>query len=141
MNAKKILLQYADLIKKAERYRERINTIEDTLKGINLDGLPRGTTPGDPTKNAALNLALLKEQLQAAEIEAQTKAQQIEAAIEQMKTPKYKELLHSRYIMRLSWPKVAQRLDTFRPGREYEVKHVSGYMLGQALREFEEVLK
>lgn len=140
MNVKGYLLQYADLKRKADRYRERIANIENTLKGVNLDGMPRGTTPGDPTKNAALNLALLKEQLKDASVEAEQMAQEISENIEKMPTAKYKELLFDRYILFMTWEKVSTEMNYFRNGREYEVKHVTGYMHSQALRELEEVL-
>ena len=139
MNAKTYLRQYKELEARVRRYRERIEQIE-TLKGIDLDGMPRGTSLGDPTKNAALNLALLKESLGYAIIEAEETRQRIASLIEKMKDPKHKELLYSRYLLLLPWTEVVERLNIFRPGREYELKHIIGYMHMQALKEFEEIM-
>ena len=102
--------------------------------------MPRGTSLGDPTKNAALNLALLKESLGYAIIEAEETRQRIASLIEKMKDPKHKELLYSRYLLLLPWTEVVERLNIFRPGREYELKHIIGYMHMQALKEFEEII-
>lgn len=141
MNAKAYLRQYADLVRKIERYKERIEGIENVLKGINLDGLPHGSSIGDPTKNAALNLALLEEQLQLAILEAEQTRQEIADNIEQMPTQKYKELLFDRYLLLMRWEDVTDEMNFFRRGKEYEMKHVMGYMHGKALKELREVMQ
>ena len=141
MNTEKYLLKYADCVKKVERYEERIEQIENTLKGVNLDGMPHGTALGDPTRTKALNLAILREQLDYAKVDAEEMRQQIADNIEKMKTPKYKELLFDRYLLLLPWEDVRRKMDAYRPGREYELKTVMGPMKWQAIRELEEVLK
>ena len=141
MNTEKYLLKYADCVKKVERYNERIEQIENTLKGVNLDGMPHGTALGDPTRTKALNLAILREQLGYAKVDAEEMRQQIADNIEKMKTPKYKELLFDRYLLLLPWKEVCRKMDASRPGREYELKTVMGPMKWQAIRELEEVLK
>lgn len=141
MNAKEYLLQYKTALARAERYKERITKAENVLKGVNLDGMPRGTATGDPTKNAALSLAILRQQYGMALIDAEQIAGEILANIEKVKDEKSRTLLYSRYIRLLPWDKVAERLDAFRPGKEYEIKSVIGYMHPKALRELEEVLK
>lgn len=141
MNAKQYLNQYGDIVKKIQRYRDRIASVENTLKGFDLDGMPRNPNVGDPTKNAALNLAILGEQLKLAKLEAEILKQEITGNIERMRTPKYKQLLYDRYIKFMTWEEIAQDMDYFRHGKEYEVKSVAGYMRHQAEREFEEVMK
>lgn len=141
MNTERYLLQYADLIKKVRRYEERIEQIENTLKGVNLDGMPHGTALGDPTRTKALNLAILREQLALAKIDAEIKRQEIADNIEKMNNPKYKELLFDRYLLLMPWEDVRRKMDEFRRGHEYELKSVMGPMKWQALKELEGVLK
>lgn len=141
MNTERYLLQYADLIKRIKRYEERIEQIENTLKGVNLDGMPHGTALGDPTRAKAINLAILREQLNFAKVDAEMKRQEIADNIEKIKNPKYKELLFDRYLLLMPWEDVRRNMDAFRHGHEYELKSVMGPMKWQALRELEEVLK
>ena len=141
MNAKKYLQQYRDKRNVCKRYRERIAQIENVLRSVNLDGLPRGTNTGDPTMQAALSLTVLKEELKAAEIEAEQTAQKIADQIEALPDDKCRELLFDRYILLMRWEDVARSLDRFRPYQEYELKHVVGYLHRKALQQFEEVNK
>ena len=141
MNTKYYLLRYRKYKEKAERYRERIAQLENTLKGVNLDGMPHGTNLSDPTKTAALNLTLLKEQLKYAVIEAEAVCQEIAAQIEKVNNPQFNELLYCRYILLLSWNDTAERLREHRKGADYDIKYVCGDMHRRALIAFNEVLK
>lgn len=141
MTTKQYLQQYRNATHRANRYRERIAQIESTLQSVNLDGLPRGTNTGDPTMRAAVSLATLKEELKAAEIEAQTLAQRIADQIERVPDEKSRELLFCRYVLLMKWEDVARSLNKFRPFQEYELKHVIGYLHRKALADFEEVNK
>lgn len=141
MNVKYYLQKYRKAKERAERYRERIARIENTLKGVNLDGMPHGTSLSDPTQTAALNLALLKEQLQFAVIEAERTCQEIAGQIEKVKNPQFCELLYCRYILLLSWNDTAERLRQKRLGSDYDVKYVCGEMHRRALIAFYEVIK
>ncbi len=141
MNTKQYLQQYRNATNKANRYRERIAQIESTLLSVNLDGQPRGGGLGDPTMRAAVSLATLKEELKAAEVEAQTLAQTIADQIERVPDEKSRELLFCRYVLLMKWEDVARALDKFRPYQEYELKHVIGYLHRKALADFGEVIK
>lgn len=141
MNTKTYLQQYRNLTNKVRRYHERVEQIQDTLKAVNLDGLPKGGNISDPTAKAALSLAILREELTAAEVEAEIMAQTIADQIEAVPCEKSRELLFCRYILLMKWEDVARALDRFRPYQNYEVKHVVGYMHKKALDEFGEVLK
>lgn len=141
MNVKYYLQRYRKAKERAERYRERIAQIENTLKGVNLDGMPHGTNLSDPTQTAALNLALLKEQLQFAVLESEKTCQEIAANIEKVENPQFCELLYCRYILLLSWNDTAERLRTRRLGSDYDVKYVCGDMHRRALSAMYEVLK
>lgn len=110
------------------------------LKGIDMDGQPHGTNIGKPTEEIAINLALLREQLNFAKADAEQIRQEIATEIDRMENIRYKELLYSRYVLLLPWTKVAHRLDTLRPGKEYDLKSVIGYMHRRALKEFEKCI-
>lgn len=137
MSAKTYLERYKIALQRVRQYEERVDMITTFLKGIDMDGQPHGTNIGKPTENIAINLALLKEQLVYAKAEAEQIRQEIADQIDQMENVKYKELLYCRYVLLLPWTKVAQRLDVLRPGKEYELKSVIGYMHRKALKEFE----
>ena len=140
MNVKNYLLKYKRCLTRAERYKERIAQIETILKGVNLDGMPKGYNLSDPTKTAALNLMILKEEYQLSLIEAERIAGEIVKNIEKMKNPQFGELLYSRYILLLSWNDVSERLRRSRIGKDYDIKYVLGEMHKRALKAFAEVL-
>lgn len=139
MNARSYLERYKIALQRVRQYEERVDMITTFLKGIDMDGQPHGTNIGKPTENIAINLALLREQLTLAKAEAEQTRQETASRIDLMDNVKYKELLYSRYVLLLPWSRVAQRLDVLRPGKEYELKSVIGYMHRQALREFEKI--
>lgn len=140
MNAKSYLLRYKKYKDRVNRYKDRIAQLEDTMKGVNLDGMPRGGSLSDPTQIAALNLTLLKEQLGFSIVEAERLCQKIVDEINSMENPQYSELLYSRYILLLPWVEVAERLRA-RRHKEYDIKYVMGEMHGRALQAFAEVIK
>lgn len=139
MNAKAYLERYKTALQRARQYEERVEMITTFLKGIEMDGQPHGTNIGKPTETIAINLALLREELTLARAEAERIRQEIADKIDRMDNVKYKELLYCRYVLLMPWSNVAHRLDALRPGKEYELKSVIGYMHRQALREFERI--
>lgn len=139
MTTKEYLKQYKDLCLKVERYKERIEQIEASLnKSLELDGMPRGSNTGNPTEQTAIKLADTRSRLSAALIDAEYMRQTIADDIEHMKTPAYKELIYSRYILLLTWEGVTDRVSAGRWER-YDSKHIMTYMHSQALKEFEKV--
>ena len=140
MRAKEYLERYKVALQRQRQYEERVEMVGTFLKGIDMDGQPHGTNIGKPTEEIAINLALLKESLTYAKAEAEQIRQEIATQIDQMDDVKLKELLYARYVLLLPWSQVAKRLDVLRPGKEYELKSVIGYMHRKALREFEEVI-
>ena len=137
MNAKEYLDRYKIALQRQRQYEERVEMVTTFLKGIDMDGQPHGTNIGKPTEEIAINLAVLREELTYAKAEAEAIRQEIADRIDQMDNVKYKELLYSRYVLLLPWSRVAHRLDVLRPGKEYELKSVIGYMHKKALRDFE----
>ena len=140
MNAKEYLERYKIALQRQRQYEERVEMVTTFLKGIDMDGQPHGTNIGKPTEEIAINLALLKEQLTYAKAEAEQIRQEIASKIDEMEDVKSKELLYSRYVLLLPWSRVCRRLDVLRPGKEYELKSVIGYMHRKALREFAEII-
>lgn len=140
MNAKEYLERYKIALQRQRQYEERVEMVTTFLKGIDMDGQPHGTNIGKPTEEIAINLALLKEQLVYAKAEAEQIRQEIASQIDEMEDVKSKELLYCRYVLLLPWSRVCRRLDVLRPGKEYELKSVIGYMHRKALREFAEVI-
>lgn len=134
---KDYLRQYQKLCGQVARYGERIEQIEGSLqKSINLDGLPHGTGTSDPTQQTAIRLAEIRTKLKEALLEAELMKQTIANEIEEVDNPRYRELLYSRYILCLTWEKVADRVSIGRK-KEYEVTHVKGWMHSEALKAFE----
>lgn len=138
MSAKEYLERYKIALQRQRQYEERVEMVTTFLKGIDMDGQPHGTNIGKPTEEIAINLALLKEQLTYAKAEAEMIRQEIASQIDQMEDVKSKELLYCRYVLLLPWSRVCKRLDVLRPGKEYELKSVIGYMHRKALQEFAE---
>ena len=137
MKTKEYLEQYKVATQRVKMYQERVDMVTTFLKGIDMDGQPHGTNIGKPTEEIAINLALLREELTYAKAEAEAIRQEIASQIDEVRNIKSKELLYSRYVLLLPWTKVAHRLDVLRPGKEYELKSVIGYMHKKALRDFE----
>lgn len=140
MRAKEYLERYKIALQRQRQYEERVEMVTTFLKGIDMDGQPHGTNIGKPTEEIAINLALLKEQLVYAKAEAEQIRQEIASKIDEMEDVKSKELLYCRYVLLLPWSRVCRRLDVLRPGKEYELKSVIGYMHRKALREFAEII-
>ena len=139
MRAKEYLERYKVALQRQRQYEERVEMVTTFLKGIDMDGQPHGTNIGKPTEEIAINLALLKEQLVYAKAEAEQIRQEIASKIDEMEDVKSKELLYCRYVLLLPWSRVCRRLDVLRPGKEYELKSVIGYIHRKALREFDEI--
>lgn len=139
MTPKEYLRQYRDALARAERYRERIDQIEETLgiTGFDSDGMPRGTQTSDPTAQQAVQLASRKEKLREQLLKAEEVRQKIEGQIDAMEGAGHQELLRARYLQGLSWSGVTDAV-AWKTGREYTEVHVRGLMHGEALRQFEE---
>ena len=140
MKAERYLSQYLILKTRADNYKARIAEAENVLRSIEMDGQPKGTKPGDPTQNAALRILMLKESYAMAIADAEETCAEITATLERMSNSKYKRLLYMRYIEDKPWSQVSKELDVYRPGKEYEIKSVMGYMKRKALKELQEVL-
>lgn len=141
MNTKEYLMQYKTLRMKVARYQERIQMVGNTLKGLEMDGMPHGTTTGNPTESTAINLYLLQQQYGMAIADAEKVCGEITADIERMKDEKLRTLLYDRYILFHSWSQITEKMNQFRPWKEYEPKSVMGYLHKKALRELERVRK
>ena len=140
MTTKEYLMQYKDLQMKIARYKERIEMVRNTLKSLEMDGMPHGTTTGNPTEAAAINLVLLQKEYGKVIKDSERICAEITANIERMPTEKLRILIEMRYIQFRSWNQITEKMSEYRH-KEYEPKSVMGYLHKKALREFERVLK
>lgn len=137
MTTKEYLMQYRILKMQIARYKDRIEMAEDVLKSLELDGMPRGTATGNPTETTAINLALLRDEYWQTISESERVCAEITANIERMRDEKLRTLLYDRYVLLHSWNQITEKMNTYRPWKEYEPKSVMGYLHKKALREFE----
>lgn len=150
METKKHLNEYADLVEKIKRSRERLEMINAALenKAIELDGQPKGNQRLNHVEKAVIRLIEAKERLAKQIIMAEDLRQNISDEIEMVPEPTYKELLFSRYILLLTWEGVTDRVSEVRRKKKksdhferYSASHVMGPMHGRALRSFENCMK
>lgn len=139
--AKNILLLYKKKYNEIEKLRDKIRDIEESITPTIRNDLPPARSyTGSPTEQAAVNLADLKTKLIIKNARAELMRQMICDLIEEMTSPTNKEVLFARYMLLLPWKEVIKRLDTYRPGKEYDLKSVMGYTHRNALKEFQTIL-
>ena len=124
---------------KIRRFQERLQQIAASIEntGGNSDGMPRGTSISDPTRERAIRLIEAQDRLRAMIVEAETVRQRISDEIERVDGVAYQELLYSRYILGLSWSGVTERVSLLRD-RPYDEVYVRGRMHSDALIRFRE---
>ena len=92
-----------------DRITERIAELEDEngLCGINMDGMPHGTTPGNPVERMAIARAALHERLIQLKADLAEKELAIREYIESVEQPYIKLIMELRYIDGRDWFDVA----------------------------------
>lgn len=111
-------------IKKTEERIEDLELeIEDLereigVSSMNMDGMPRGSTPGDPVAMMAISIAALHEKLKQykAELKEQNaalieKERQIRAYIASVENEEVKLIIEWRFIDLLDWYEIACKLE------------------------------
>lgn len=76
---------------------------EDGLGSVNMDGMPHGTTPGNPVERMALARATLHEKLVQLKADLMQKELDITAYIESVEQEDVKFIMEMRYIDGKSW--------------------------------------
>ena len=92
-----------------ERVTERIAELEeeDGLGSVNMDGMPHGTTPGNPVERMALARAALHEALLQLKADLAEKELAITKYIASVELEDIRLIMELRYIDARSWPETA----------------------------------
>lgn len=105
---KKQLHSYRDLKAEREQIAQELEKVEAFMsgpKGTNWDGMPRGSSSGDPILNVVTQHIHLQERYQAKLAELAAAQAQIEELIESLE-PMERKLFRHRYIEGLTWEEV-----------------------------------
>ena len=107
------------------------------LVSVNLDGMPHGSTPGDPVARMAIAIAELHEEMKElkAELterraELTEKEREIRGYIDSVEDEKVKLIIEWRFIDLLDWYEIAGRLE------ELTGKHVDRSTPGKQMRKY-----
>ena len=95
------------------KVEERIAELEQEngLGSVNIDGMPHGSTPGDPVARMAIARASLHEQLVRLRADLKEKEQEIREYISSVEDEEIKLIIEWRFIDLLDWIEIAGRLE------------------------------
>ena len=95
------------------KVEERIAELEQEngLGSVNLDGMPHGTTPGDPVARMAIARAALHEQLIRLRADLKEKEREIREYINSVEDEEVKLIIEWRFIDLLDWFEIAGKLE------------------------------
>ena len=95
------------------KVEERIAELEQEngLGSVNIDGMPHGSTPGDPVARMAIARASLHEQLLRLRADLKEKEQEIREYISSIEDEEIKLIIEWRFIDLLDWIEIAGRLE------------------------------
>ena len=85
--------------------------LEDGVGAVNLDGMPHGSTPGDPVARMALDRAALHGQLVRLRADLKEKEREIREYIEGVEDEEVKLIIEWRFIDLLDWYEIAGQLE------------------------------
>ena len=107
------LLGYSFIKARIAKVKDRLSEMEqeDGLGSVNMDGMPHGTTPGDPVARMAIARATLKEHLVTLLAELEAKELEIRKFIESVEDEKVKLIIEWRFIDLLDWYEIAGKLE------------------------------
>ena len=111
---------------------ERIAELEQEngLGSLSMDGMPHGTTPGDPVARMAIARATLHEQLVRLRADLKEKEREIREFINSVENEEIKLIIEWRFIDLLDWYEIAGRLE------DMTGKHVDRSTPGKKMRKF-----
>lgn len=84
---------------------------ENGLGSMNMDGMPHGTTPGDPVARMAIARAALHEHLVSLRAELETKEREIREYIDSVDDEEVKLIIEWRFIDLLEWYDIVENLE------------------------------
>ena len=96
---------YVFIKARIEKVEERIAELEQEngLGSVNLDGMPHGSTPGDPVARMAIARATLHEHLTKLLAELKEKEREIREYIDSVEDEEVKLIIEWRFIDLLDW--------------------------------------
>ena len=84
---------------------------ENGLGSLNMDGMPHGSTPGDPVARMAIARATLHEHLVKLRADLKEKEREIRAYIDSLEDEQVKLIIEWRFIDLLDWYEIAGNLE------------------------------
>lgn len=104
---------YKYITARIARTEERIAELEQEngLGSVNMDGMPHGTTPGDPVARMAIARAALHEYLVRLRSELKEKEREIREYIDSVENEEIKLIIEWRFIDLLDWYEIAGNLE------------------------------
>ena len=104
---------YRFITARIEKVKERLAEMrqENGLGSVNMDGMPHGSTPGDPVARMAIARAALHEHLVRLLAELEEKEREIREYIESVENEEVKLIIEWRFIDLLDWYEIAGRLE------------------------------
>ena len=123
---------YSFLKARIEKVEERIAELEQEngLGSVNLDGMPHGSTPGDPVARMAIARASLHEHLTKLLAELKEKERKIREFIDSVENEEVKLIIEWRFIDLLDWYEIAGNLE------DMTGRHVDRSTPGKKLRKY-----
>ena len=106
------LMGYTYIKARIERIERRIAELEleGGLGAVNMDGMPHGTTPGDPVARMAIARVALHERLVRLRAELIEKELEIQEYIDSVEDEEVKLIIEWRFIDLLNWCAIAENL-------------------------------
>ena len=106
------LMGYTYIKARIERIERRIAELEleDGLGAVNMDGMPHGSTPGDPVARMAIARVALHERLVRLRAELIEKELEIQEYIDSVEDEEVKLIIEWRFIDLLNWCAIAENL-------------------------------
>lgn len=114
------------------KVKERIAELEldNGLGSVNMDGMPHGSTPGDPVARMAIARAALHEHLVKLLAELKDKEREIREYIDSVENEEVKLIIEWRFIDLLDWFEIAGKLE------ELTGKNVDRSTPGKKMRKY-----
>lgn len=110
---------------------------ERGVRSVNMDGMPHGSTPGDPVARMAIAIAALHEELKELRAdlkerlaELKKKEREIRTYIDSVEDEEIKLIIELRFIDLMDWYDIAGRLE------DMTGKHVDRSTPGKKMRRF-----
>lgn len=123
---------YSFIKARIEKVENRIAELEQEngLGSVNWDGMPHGSTPGDPVARMAIARATLHEHLVRLLAELKEKEREIREYIESVENEEVKLIIEWRFIDLLEWYEIAGKLE------EMTGKNVDRSTPGKKMRKY-----